>query len=201
MRQSDIFLEGEGDRWLERNRAGLGQRDRVSDAIARLDIKPEHVLEIGCADGWRLAALHEKYDCSVLGVDPSREATWDARARNVPVFQATAASLPIRSNAHDVVIYGFCLYLADPADWFDIVKEGNRVLKTGGYLIVHDFAPETPFARQYEHCDGVMSYHVDFSKFWLASPLYEVAKCTIYPDDEMVTVLRKLPLSLIEVLP
>lgn len=204
MRQSDIFRQSEGDRWLERNRAVLGQRDPVSDIIAKLGIKPSYLLEIGCSNGWRLDFLREKYGCKVMGVEPSQNAADEAGIkRSIPVFSATAAALPIRGGAYDVVIYGFCLYLTDPADWHRIVAEGDRVLKTGGYLIIHDFmSPAEPFARQYEHCDGVTAYHVDFAQFWLASPLYEVVHWEVFHDhDEGVTVLRKLSVETMEVMP
>jgi SAM-dependent methyltransferase len=204
VKQSDIFWQSEGDRWLLRNHAELGKRDPVSDMIAKLGLKPEHVLEIGCSNGWRLEFLRDKYGCKVMGIDPSQKAADEAAIkRSLPVFSATAAALPIRTNAYDMLIYGFCLYLTDPVDWFVIVMEGDRVLKGGGYLIIHDFmSPPQPYARQYEHCDGVRAYHVDFAQFWLASPLYELVHWEVDHDhDEGVTVLRKRRLDEIEVLP
>lgn len=202
MRQSDIFLRSEADRWLERNRDRLGVLDPVGKVIDAIDVKPQSVLEVGCSNGWRLDALRDKYGCKILGVDPSLMAAEEGAARNVPIFTGTAAALPIRRDSHDLVIFGFCLYLADPADWFTIAGEADRVLKPGGHLIIHDFAAlDDAFARVYEHCDGVMSYHVDFAEFWLANPLYTMAHRRVFFEDEMVTVLQKQPLSYIEVLP
>jgi len=40
MRQANIFLESEGDAWLERNRDKLGERDPVDRAITYLSLKP-----------------------------------------------------------------------------------------------------------------------------------------------------------------
>lgn len=202
MKQHEIFLHGEGNRWLERNREGLGQRDPVAKMIEAIDLKPEYVLEIGCSNGWRLAALRDRYACQVLGIEPSANAVAEAKVRDVPVFQGTAAALPIRSAACDLLIYGFCLYLADPEDWFKIVAEGDRVLKPGGHMIIHDFAAlDEPHGRVYEHCDGVTAYHIDFSEFWLANPLYSVPNRRIFFDDAMVTVLQKYPISSIEMWP
>ena len=192
MKQSQFFIDSEGDRWFERNAARLGQHDPVSDAMAHLRMQPKNVLEIGCSNGWRLAALRDKYGCNVMGLDPSNAAAEDARARKITVWTATAAAMPLRSHAYDLVIYGWCLYLTDPEDWFRIVMEGDRVLKDGGYLIIHDFnAGPQAFARKYEHADGILSFHVQWSKFWLAHPWYRRLHGRPEGPDEAITVLRK----------
>lgn len=206
MRQADIFLASEGDAWLARNRGNLGAADPVSEAIEKADIKPRRVLEIGCANGWRLAALRDKYGCEVYGVEPSHQACFDAGTLRVPVQQATAERLPISSlikdYLFDVVIYGFCLYLTDPADWFRIVAEGDRVLADSGHLIIHDFSAQETFARRYTHRDGLLAYHVPFRHLWLAHPLYRpIRRRDICGPDTEVIILKKEPASTIEVRP
>lgn len=200
MKQADIFVQSEGDAWLERNRALIG-RDPVSEAIDHLGLKPQRVLEIGCANGWRLAALRAKFDCEVTGVEPSMQGCIEAASRRVPVWRITAESLPAGDETRDLVIYGFCLYLTDPVDWFRIAAEGDRVLKNGGYLIIYDFTePARPFARRYAHHDDVLAYHMKFSGLWLSHPGYERVYGRAESDrDEYVTVLRKQ--GAIEVLP
>src|SRR6267154_2712557 len=133
MKQADIFAESEGDAWLDRNRALIG-RDPVSEAIDHLGLKPQRVLEIGCANGWRLAALRGKFDCEVHGVEPSMQGCIEAAVRGVTVWRITAESLPAGNETYDLVIYGFVLYLCDPVDLFSIVKESDRVLKDKGYV-------------------------------------------------------------------
>ena len=198
MKQSEIMMESEGDRWFGRNRENLGQRDPVSEAIDSCGLLPRMVLEIGSSNGWRLEKLRARYGCTVMGVEPSMNACQKAR---VPTYQATADGLPMQSGLFDLVIYGFCLYLADPADWLKITAESDRVLKPGGHLIVHDFDARVPFARNYEHREGMLAYHVDFSKLWLANPLYSLALRHYPNDEEVVTVLKKLPVDTIEVRP
>ena len=203
MRQADIMLESEADAWLERNRDKLGARDRVSEVIEEIRLLPTRVLEIGCANGWRLAKLRDKYNCEVFGVEPSRQACIEAAALRVPVAQSSAAVLPVPGiGMFDTIIYGFCLYLTDPADWLRIAAEADCLLKPGGALIIHDFYGTcSGFARRYEYRDGMRSYHYDFAHLWLGHPLYTMVTRRVYDGDEMVTVLKKLPISSIAVRP
>lgn len=192
MKQKEAFLESEADAWFNRNRDSLGNVDPVTDAIVSAAIKPRHVLEVGCANGWRLAKLRTMFGCEVIGVEPSREAAMDAARLRIPVLQTTASCLPVTPGDYDMVIYGFCLYLLDPSDWLRSVAEGDAVLEPGGHLVIHDFAAiARPFARHYEHRAGILSYHFDFAGLWLASPLYHVVARHMVGDDEMVTVLKK----------
>lgn len=205
MKQKYLFLEDEGDRWFERNRDALAkavETDPVSAAIHKLGIKPARVLEIGCANGWRLAYLREKYGCEIMGVEPSRQACIEAAARRVPVIQCTASSPAVSMPlGFDLVIYGFSLYLTDPSDWLLIAAEGDILLAPGGHLIIHDFAASSmPHARHYEHRDGVLSYHFDFADLWLGSPLYALVSRYV-ADQEMVTILKKKPINSIRVVP
>lgn len=202
MRQADIFLESEGDAWLERNRDQLGHSDPVADVIEHLGLKPTRVFEIGCANGWRLAGLRAQYGCEVYGVDPSMQAGLEAAEKKVPVWQMTASTLPIFDKPFDLVIYGFCLYLTDPSDWFNIAAEGDRALAAGGHLIIHDFGDRgKPFARKYEHREGVLAYHIDFAKLWLGHPLYHSIGRELHNGEQMITVLKKSPANIIEVVP
>lgn len=200
MKQKYAFLEGEADAWLKRNADRIGNSDPVSDLIAEKGLHPANVLEIGCANGWRLARLRDKYQCRVAGVDPGREACLKAAAIGVPALQTTASCLPMHPKAFDMVIYGFCLYVTDPGDWFHIVAEGDSVLQDGGHVVIHDFGDvfKSSYARHYEHRAGIMAYHVDFARFWMVHPLYEFV-ATRWAADEMVTILRKNPKTSIEV--
>jgi SAM-dependent methyltransferase len=191
MRQADIFLESEGDAWFKRNREKLGVFDSVSAIIEDMGLRPNSVLEIGCANGWRLAKLHDAYGCKVLGVDPSEQAGTEAAENGISVRTATAEYLPT-GEIFDLVIYGFCLYLTDPSDWLRIAAEADRVLAVGGHIIIHDF--ETLFsshARRYKHRDGVLSYHIDWANLWLGHPGYHVARRTFSTQHDTVIVLRK----------
>jgi SAM-dependent methyltransferase len=202
MRQADIFLDCEGNNWYARNKDRLGGRDIVSFLIEATSIVPTNVIEVGCANGWRLAKLREKYNCKVLGIEPSEAACIDAiQTLKVPVLQSTADTLPAVDQTFDLIIYGFCLYMTDPDEWFRIAYEADRVLQDGGYIVIHDFEPFSPYARPYEHRKELLAYHVNFSKLWLGHPLYHLHSRHVGTDEDLgtVTILKKSPASAIKV--
>lgn len=193
MNQTDIFIAGEGNAWLERNRDKIGDHDPAHDPVEteihRLRLAPTDVLEIGCANGWRLKRLQDKYHCRIRGIDPSSAAVNESHA--ACVVHGVANYLPFPTRAFDLVIFGFCLYLVEPADLFNVATEADRVLRNGGTLMVYDFGDITPpFARPYGHHKDVLSYHIDHAQLWLAHPWYTQIGRTPYPDG-LVTTLRK----------
>jgi len=195
MSQTDILLAGEADAWFERNRDKLGLTDPVASVMRNLRIQPKSVLEIGCANGWRLKRMHEEYRCTACGIDPSAAAV--AEARNQPgihrVAHGVASRLPFMPDTFDLVIFGFCLYLCDREDLFTIVAEADRVLKDRGHLIIHDFADiEPPFARPYEHRAGMLAYHMDYARLWLAHPWYRRVGHRAFPDGLVVTLQKRV---------
>jgi SAM-dependent methyltransferase len=185
MKQSEIFLEGEGDQWLKRNIKKIGKRpDPILDAIHQYKIQPKLVLEVGCANGWRLDLIRDLYGCHVSGIDPGD-------FRNEGISYGTADDLGRWADqVFNVVIYGWCLYLCDPEDYFRIAAEGDRVLADGGFIIIHDFSSEIPYKVPYKHKKGVFSHHYNFAKLWLSHPAYHLYGRT-YQDETTVTILKK----------
>lgn len=196
-KQKDIFMESEGNEWFTRNLGQLGQHDPVTDAIVNAGIKPKYVLEVGCANGWRLDKLRNIFNCGIMGVEPSMKAGIAAAKLRVPVHQMTASCLPVSSQGYDLIIYAFCLYLTDPDDWLLIASEGDRALAPGGHLVIHDFwvDPDVVSGRRYEHREGVISYHFDFARLWLAHPLYHVVRQVRTGEHEGVVILQKRPIQ------
>ncbi len=197
MNQSDAFLSGEGDAWFQRNRDKLGKRDPVSDLLGLLPlIRPKRVLEIGCSNGWRLKKLREKYGCRVSGIDTSGDAVAEATASGLEdICHGKFGPGPHAwlGGTFDMIIFGFCLYVTEPRDWFKVVAESDRLLADGGHLIIHDFVPPNrPFAKPYEHKTGALSYHVDFVSLWCGHPWYQEYDSAENGDDERVTILRKV---------
>ncbi len=193
--QKRAFISEEGDRWFERNAAALENKadDVVLSAIDKIGLRPTRVLEIGCANGWRLRHL-EKLGAECYGVEPSAKAI--AESGNPNLLVGTADSLPFLDTDFDLVIFGFCLYLVDPALHFRAVAEADRVLQDRGVIAILDFIPPTHYFNDYSHRDGLRSHKMEFSKYFLASPAYSLVHREIgplkLPDDRIgVDILAK----------
>lgn len=203
-KQKDIFLNSEGNAWLNRNKSKKNlNEDVVLTELLNLPISSEmKVLEIGCSSGERLVVLREKHGLEVFGIDPSAEAIRVANANGVSAYQSTADCLPFDDLYFDILIFGFCLYLCDRDDLFSIAREADRVLKNPGWLIIHDFFVSTPLSRPYHHYDGVYSYKMDYRTLFTWHPCYVCMNHKIlhhntrlYTDDSQewvgLSILRK----------
>ena len=174
MNQKKTFINSEGNNWFKRNLDALNRRDFTLDTVCNeiLKIDPErksNILEIGCSAGHRLNFLSE-LGYSVKGVEPSLLAVNEAKNQGCDVIQGTADNLTNADSTVDILVFGFCLYLVDPADYFKIASESYRVLSDNGVIIIHDFAPKSHYKNEYVHLDGLNSYKFDFSKILLSHP-------------------------------
>lgn len=198
--QSEEMLKWAGDNWLKRNRPQLGKSDPVSEMIERNGgLQPQNfVCEIGCANGWRLKKLGDKYGCMVTGIDPSETAVAEARANGLRVERGVATDLPWRDASFNVVIMGFCLNMIDPSEWFAVVTETDRVLKDPGLLIIHDYARPRAYCKQakfdeemIKHGNIKVFFH-DWTTLWTCHPAYHAVNEQFWERDwAMVSIMRK----------
>jgi protein-L-isoaspartate O-methyltransferase len=83
--QTDVFVESEGNRWFERNQKALQAYTLDHDPIARVmqlySIRPTRLLELGAANGFRVAALSRLSGCAGTAVEPAEEAVADGVTR------------------------------------------------------------------------------------------------------------------------
>jgi ubiquinone/menaquinone biosynthesis C-methylase UbiE len=144
--QRSAFLNGEGDAYMERNRTTL--KEVPADDPLSIHIR-EHIpdegrlLEIGCANGARLASVIADRNLRGYGIDPSGVAIREGSER-FPLLKLSvgvADKLPFEDSFFSVVMCGFCLYLVDRESLTRVVAEVDRVLVTGGSLIIWDFDP------------------------------------------------------------
>lgn len=185
MDQRTQFIHSEGDAFFRRNQVALTQgelaaRDPVLRLLEGWGHPPAKVLEVGCANGWRLQQLVNRGAGSGFGIDPSPAAISEGKAAH-PGLQlqvGTAESLPFADGSMDMVVFGFCLYLCDPADHFRIVAEADRVLADHGSLLVFDFDPPTPYRNAYAHQKAIFSYKFKFEQLFLAHPHYQLLSKT-----------------------
>ena len=76
MRQKQIFLQGEGDKWFERNLISQNLNSYIEDpvlqVIKELNLDYSSVLEVGSSNGYRLNYL-KKNGAKLYGIDPSKK--------------------------------------------------------------------------------------------------------------------------------
>jgi SAM-dependent methyltransferase len=198
-KQRDVFLETEGDGYFTRNAGKLLPRgdDPVLLALGRLGLRARRVLEIGAANGHRLAALREAMGCEGADVEPSAAAVEAGRAAfpTLDLRIGTADVLPFADASFDLVIFGFCLYLVDPSLHLRAVAEADRVLGDGGHLVIVDFLPPFPYANGYVHVPGLKASKHDYARMFTAHPGYALvhrqligAEAGVPGGDDRVTV-------------
>ncbi len=190
-KQKDIFLESEGDNYFERNHLSLqnkemGLKDPIISALSDLIKKNENnnlqLLEIGCGEGKRLQWISQNYNIKCFGIDPSTKAVETANSNNVSVLKGTADQLKYDNEKFDFVIFGFCLYVCDRDDLFQIAKETDRVLKKSGYIIIRDFFSTIPSSTFYSHNVNVLTYKMDYRKLFDWHPHY---RCIFHEVDTL----------------
>jgi ubiquinone/menaquinone biosynthesis C-methylase UbiE len=140
--------------------------------------------------------------CTGAGIDPSAAAVEAGRAAfpGIDLRVGTADALPFADAAFDLVIFGFCLYLVDPALHFRAVAEADRVLADGGHLVMVDFLPPFPYANPYAHVPGLMASKHEYTRMFTAHPSYTLVQRTLIgattgvpaPDDRVtIDILAK----------
>lgn len=197
--QREIWAHGFGDDWYERNKHALGTRDLASDAMMAMPLKPNDILEIGAANGWRLKKLKDHYGCNVTGIDVSEKAIAN-RLEGIWIDHGYAHDLPYGDESFDVVIFGFCLCFISPEDWHAIVSESNRVLRDGGIVVLYDFIGSRFVKRRLQKItqdskleeQPVYLYNFDWPSLWIAHPAYK-AMVELFDMNkaEVATILQK----------
>jgi ubiquinone/menaquinone biosynthesis C-methylase UbiE len=125
-------------------RHALGNRKAFERIIGNLDISEARgALEIGCGAGDLSNYLAETYALHVTGTDVDPEQIEIAKVRygdepRLSFNTADATSLPYEDRSFDIVISFKVLHHIK--DWNKALGEVSRVLRSGGYYILNDFA-------------------------------------------------------------
>ena len=178
--QKRIFLNGEGDNWLVRNKKNdhkkkLIQFENILNCIKKIVRKKKklNVLEVGSSDGKFLEFLRKNFNnCKLFGIDPSQKAINQLKKKNINGKVATADKIPYEKNSMDIIYYGFCLYLCDNSDYKKIFLNAKRVLKKDGYLIIYDFFSKQYKKNKYKHDNRIFSHKMDFRKIFSKGKIF-----------------------------
>jgi demethylmenaquinone methyltransferase/2-methoxy-6-polyprenyl-1,4-benzoquinol methylase len=140
---SALLSLGQDPRW---------RRTMVAAVEARRD---DRVLDVATGTGMVARALAERYGCSVVGIDQSRDMLAGARralaarpdlAARIDLLQGEAERLPFADAEFDHLTFTYLLrYVDDPGA---TLAELARVVKPGGRIAALDFGlPDPPFWR------------------------------------------------------
>ena len=175
MSQKAVFLSGEGDKWLIRNKKEISNRDYNNDivSIEILKIIKEHyknkrirILEVGCGNSTRLKKLKKRnVDC--FGVDPSDLSVAESKRNKIYCKKGTADKIPFNSNYFDIVIFGFCLYVCDESDYKKIKKETLRITKKNSFIIIQDFYSPKKIKKKFKYNKKISVIKQDFTKIFI----------------------------------
>lgn len=181
MKQNKIFKTKEGDAWFSRNASYLRsiEGDLPLEIIAEERLCPKRVLEVGAANGFRLAVLREKYGSISMALEPSEKAIAEGKKLfpGVRFTRGTAEKLPFRDSSFDLVIINFVFHWIDREDLLRVVSELDRVLADKGFLLIGDFYPDKPGKFPYKHLPGkVFTFTQKYPALFTASRLYRLVK-------------------------
>ena len=198
MLQDNVFLRSEGDRWFARNRGALERFDADADLPLRLmglyDLRPERALEIGAANGFRLAAIHQRGGARVVAVEPSTQAISEGKAAfpSVRFVRGTAHALPLRES-FDLVIVNFVFHWIDRVNLLRSVAEVDRLVGDGGWLMIGDFYPSNRLSVPYHHLkdEKVFTFKQNYAETFLASGLYHPV-CLLTADHAAKELKAKI---------
>ncbi|MCZ6888293.1 MAG: class I SAM-dependent methyltransferase [Gammaproteobacteria bacterium] len=98
------------------------------------------ILDLGCGTGRYSAALADRFDARVIGLDPSRKMLARARERrgqrNVTYLNGSAEKIPLEDSSVELVFMSMVFHhLDDPTA---TARECRRVLESGGYLVLRN---------------------------------------------------------------
>lgn len=191
MKQEEVFLSSEADEWYKRNASNLLSKskseDRIYLAIKKhypLEMQGKEVLEIGCANGYRLSWLKTDLGASIVGVEPSGLAVLDSRDRykfsENEIRVDTARSFFVDNESKfDCIIFGHSLYLIDPEDYVEVIHGAMKALNPNGVICIYDFYSQ-PQSQGYHHKPGIQSYKMQFDKIFTWHPQFKL----IYQEIE-----------------
>ena len=184
------------DKWYERNKKKFltSEDDPVMKMIRLHNLKPRNVLEIGCADGYRLQWIHDEFGSDVYGNELSISVMEEGEKVNKDVcFNQGSADCIVAFQQFDLIIYGFCMYLVDTTELFRVANQCNLKLVDGGHIIIWDYEPtgKSHEFRPYLHADGVREHHMDFSKMFTWHPDYEL-KASMAAPEGPVHLIKKV---------
>ncbi len=127
--------------------AAVLQREVLNEIVGRLQLvtlKPEHILDVGCATGDSVVMLKKHYpNADMIAIDSST-AMLDYAKKQLPLIKYICASyndLPLPDHSTDLILANLTMPWCD--DLQAMLREWRRVLRPNGLLIITALGPDT----------------------------------------------------------
>ena len=190
----NIWSEYEGDNWFLRNKKKLGKKqDNILVLLDLYKVRPKKILDIGCANGYRLAALHKKFKFEAYGVEPSQKAIKNGKAKwpFIKFIKARAENFKTE-NRFDLIIVNFLFHWIFRKNLLEAIANIDKHLKQNGFLIIGDFRTESFLKRKYHHLPNknMFTYKQPYEQIFVKSGFYREMAKIIY-DTEAFCLLKK----------
>jgi SAM-dependent methyltransferase len=161
--QGEIFLDSEGNQYFDRchirEQCEEGQNPAENDLSSKLmglyDLKPKTVLDIGCSNGFRLEGMRNTLGAQCFGLEPGIDAIEDGRKRfpNLNLQQGLCSNIPW-DRSFELIVVNFVLHWVERDAIDRCINEIDRVLESGGFLLLGDFFPDHAHDNDYHHLPG-----------------------------------------------
>jgi SAM-dependent methyltransferase len=188
LEMENLWFESEGNKWFSRNKSLLGKTfDFCLFLLELYSIKPKDVLEIGCANGYRLAEIHKRFKSNVVGVEPSKNAIEDGKKKYpfIKFIRNVCENLNLRKK-FDLIIISFVFHWIYRENLYACVQKIDNLLKDDGYLVIGDFGTDYFFKRKYHHLENANFYtwKMPYWELFTSSGEYlEIAKLRFHHDE------------------
>lgn len=197
----DVWRRTEADAYFQRNRMALDDMEiSAEDQVIKLMLPflraGDRVLDLGCANGWRLRRLSVAMPALglIAGIDLSLLALQDGlRKGSNTLALADVTALPVRSGSVDCVVLGWVCYATGRRSALAVLAEVERVIREDGIVVVLDFLPDRPTENPYHHpgAEAIRVVKSDFAGVLVAYGGYQRVALSIRPFGE--ASLRSLP--------
>lgn len=150
--------------------------------------------EIGCSSGQRFDVLMRS-GIRCTGYDISTDAVQYGQNKGRDIRLGSAQTLCV-DDQFSIVCLGFMLYLQAPDTWFSIMEKCDKLLLSGGLIIIRDFHA-TEFSCSTDIYDpNLKIYKYPFHKLFDWHPNYTLINTVYNPslqkaDKDVIYVLKK----------
>lgn len=114
--------------------------------------KPYRILDFGCGDGNSSVYLRKHFSkATITGIDVSEESIRQAQKKNISNTNFLAfdgAKIPFKENEFDIVFTSMVFHHIEHHLHEGVLKEINRILKTGGRFYNFEHNPNNPLTRK-----------------------------------------------------